>query len=78
MVRRGQVTRPTGGLAVPVGGARPARTDPGPAVRTSGPPAHVASKYVTRSGRAVNGLAHSDGAPVIGWASITTTNGVPG
>jgi len=36
------------------------------------------SKGVTASGSAVNGLAHSEVAPVIGWASVTTVNGLPG
>jgi hypothetical protein len=38
-----------------------------------GPLSQRGSKYVTRSGRARNGLAHSDDAPVMGWASVTTT-----
>ncbi len=38
-----------------------------------------ASKRVTRSGSATgNGLGHSEGVPVIGWASVTTTCGGPG
>jgi hypothetical protein len=34
---------------------------------------HAGSNQVTSSGAAVKGLAHSDGVPVIGWASVTTT-----
>ncbi|MGY1810578.1 FAD-dependent oxidoreductase [Blastococcus sp. SYSU D00669] len=41
-------------------------------------PAQPASNQVIRSGAAANGLAHSDAAPVIGAASVTTTNGLPG
>jgi hypothetical protein len=45
---------------------------------SSGWAAQRGSNSVTSSGSAVNGLAHSDGAPVIGWASVTTVNGRPG
>jgi hypothetical protein len=46
--------------------------------RRLGPPPHGVAKRVTSSGWVVKGLAHSDCVPVIGEASVTTTNGVPG
>jgi hypothetical protein len=81
---RAQVARTPAGRR-PGGDARhrPRRGDPArrrpPARRAQHRPlTHRESNRVTRSGWAENGLAHSDGVPVIGWASVTTTNGVPG
>ena len=72
---RSIVATPTSRRAAGRAGARPIhRTRP----RRPEAPRQARSKRVTSSGSAVKGLAHSEVAPVMGCASVTTTYGAPG